>query len=161
MTKLRQQPAHNPATRVWHNVLGDGSSPSAPPRTPIRTKRSGDRQSARQSAGLVRAFGLRNTAIGFGRPFRPCCLWDPQTRSWRGHRDRHQTARSTDETEHRCLAGPLDGRIAQAGDADATWQSTARDRTSGENLLLVCLLMAPPSQELMEPPANPGRFSEA
>jgi hypothetical protein len=33
-------------------------------------------------------------------------------------------ARSTDETEHRCLAGPLDGRIAQAGDADAVWQST-------------------------------------
>ena len=82
------------------------------------------RQLARQSAGLVRAFGLRNTAIGFGRPFRPCCLWDPQTRSWRGHRDRHQTARSTDETEHRRLAGPLDGRIAQAGDADAVWQST-------------------------------------
>src|SRR5205823_4650783 len=36
---------------------------------------------------------------------------------------------------------------------------TARDRTSGENLLLVCLLMAPPSQELMEwmpLPAAPG-----
>jgi hypothetical protein len=33
-------------------------------------------------------------------------------------------------------------------------QLTARERTSGENLLLVCLLMAPPSQEL-EPPANP------
>src|SRR5260221_8421338 len=34
---------------------------------------------------------------------------------------------------------------------------TARERISGENLLLVCLLMAPPSQEL-EPPINPGRF---
>src|SRR3981189_1037672 len=34
---------------------------------------------------------------------------------------------------------------------------TARERTSGENLLLVCLLMAPPSQEL-EPPASPERF---
>ena len=33
-------------------------------------------------------------------------------------------ARLTDETEHRCLAGPLDWRIAQAGDADAAWQST-------------------------------------
>ena len=37
-------------------------------------------------------------------------------------------------------------------------QRTARARTSGENLLLVCLLMAPPSQEL-EPPANPERFN--
>src|SRR5262245_29582309 len=35
---------------------------------------------------------------------------------------------------------------------------TARERTSGENLLLVCLLMAPLSQ-LLEPPANPERFS--
>jgi hypothetical protein len=35
---------------------------------------------------------------------------------------------------------------------------TARARTSGENLLLVCFVMAPPSQEL-EPPINPGRFS--
>src|SRR4030081_2699072 len=30
-------------------------------------------------------------------------------------------------------------------------------RTSGENLLVVLLVMAPPSQEL-EPPAIPGRF---
>src|SRR5262245_32380469 len=35
---------------------------------------------------------------------------------------------------------------------------TARDRTSGENLLLVCLFIAPPSQE-MAPPANPGPFT--
>ncbi len=35
---------------------------------------------------------------------------------------------------------------------------TARDRTSGENLLLVCFIMAPSSQEL-EPPANPERFT--
>src|SRR5262245_22200946 len=34
---------------------------------------------------------------------------------------------------------------------------TARERTSGENLLLVCLLMAPLSQ-VLEPPANPARF---
>jgi hypothetical protein len=27
MTNLRQQPAHNPCRAVWHNVLGDGSSP--------------------------------------------------------------------------------------------------------------------------------------
>jgi hypothetical protein len=32
-------------------------------------------------------------------------------------------------------------------------------RTSGENLFVVLLMAAPPSQEL-EPPANPGRFSE-
>jgi hypothetical protein len=31
-------------------------------------------------------------------------------------------------------------------------------RTSGENLFVVLLVMAPPSQEL-EPPANPGRFN--
>lgn len=31
-------------------------------------------------------------------------------------------------------------------------------RTSGENLFVVLLMMAPPSQEL-EPPANPGRFT--
>ena len=35
---------------------------------------------------------------------------------------------------------------------------TARARTSGENLLLVCFVMAPPSQEL-EPPINPERFN--
>src|SRR5512140_3705519 len=34
---------------------------------------------------------------------------------------------------------------------------TARVRTSGENLFVVLLVMAPSSQEL-EPPANPGRF---
>src|SRR5262245_56819800 len=35
---------------------------------------------------------------------------------------------------------------------------TARVRISGENLFVVLLVMAPPSQEL-EPPINPGRFS--
>jgi ABC-type transport system substrate-binding protein len=35
---------------------------------------------------------------------------------------------------------------------------TARDRTSGENLFVVGLLIAPSSQGL-EPPANPERFS--
>ncbi|WP_247387070.1 MULTISPECIES: hypothetical protein, partial [unclassified Bradyrhizobium] len=35
-----------------------------------------------------------------------------------------------------------------------------RARTSGENLFVVLLVMAPSSQEL-EPPANPGRFSHA
>src|SRR3954447_2976844 len=34
------------------------------------------------------------------------------------------------------------------------------DSTSGENLFVVLLMMAPPSQEL-EPPANPGRFIAA
>jgi hypothetical protein len=38
--------------------------------------------------------------------------------------------------------------------------SEKQERTSGENLLLVCLLMAPSSQEL-EPPANPERFTGA
>src|SRR6185503_7649655 len=37
----------------------------------------------------------------------------------------------------------------------STTSRTAQERTSGENLLLVCLLMAPPSQGL-EPPANRG-----
>jgi hypothetical protein len=37
--------------------------------------------------------------------------------------------------------------------------TAARERTSGENLL-VCLLMAPPPQEL-EPPANPERFTSS
>src|SRR6202789_3947232 len=35
---------------------------------------------------------------------------------------------------------------------------TARARTSGENLFVVLLVMAPPSLEL-EPPANQGRFT--
>src|SRR5204862_990570 len=35
---------------------------------------------------------------------------------------------------------------------------TARSRTSGENLFVVLLVIAPPSQEL-EPPTNPGRFN--
>ncbi|WP_205411719.1 hypothetical protein, partial [Sphingomonas carotinifaciens] len=35
---------------------------------------------------------------------------------------------------------------------------TARARTSGENLFVVLLIQAPPSQEL-EPPTNPGRFT--
>ncbi len=34
---------------------------------------------------------------------------------------------------------------------------TARSRTSGENLFVVLLIVAPLSQEL-EPPANPARF---
>ena len=43
----------------------------------------------------------------------------------------------------------------------ASWSSTirtARARTSGENLFVVLLVSAPPSQEL-EPPTNPGRIS--
>ena len=37
---------------------------------------------------------------------------------------------------------------------------TARDRTSGENLFVVGLLIAPSPQGL-ESPANPARFTEA
>lgn len=36
----------------------------------------------------------------------------------------------------------------------------ARPRASGENLFVVLLVMAPPSQQL-EPPINPGRFTSA
>jgi hypothetical protein len=35
---------------------------------------------------------------------------------------------------------------------------TARSRTSGANLFVVLLIVAPSTQEL-EPPANPGRFT--
>jgi hypothetical protein len=37
-------------------------------------------------------------------------------------------------------------------------QSNRALRTSGENLLVVLFMVAPPSQEL-EPPANAGRFT--
>src|SRR5262245_47820312 len=49
---------------------------------------------------------------------------------------------------------------AHCDECSPSWSTTirtARARTSGENLLLVCFVMAPPSQEL-EPPINPGRF---
>src|SRR5262245_65099402 len=49
---------------------------------------------------------------------------------------------------------------AHRDECSPSWSTTirtARARTSGENLLLVCFVMAPPSQEL-EPPINPGRF---
>src|SRR5688500_7918059 len=51
--------------------------------------------------------------------------------------------------------------IAAHCDGCSAWWSktmrTARDRTSGENLFVVGLLIAPSSQGL-EPPANPARF---
>src|SRR5205085_1789429 len=53
--------------------------------------------------------------------------------------------------------------VAHRDGCKCSWSRTsrtARERISGKNLLLVCLLMAPPSQEL-EPPINPGRFSIA
>ena len=45
----------------------------------------------------------------------------------------------------------FDGTVSFGGTRNA------RVRTSGENLFVVLLVMAPSSQEL-EPPANPGRF---
>src|SRR6266481_8310987 len=51
--------------------------------------------------------------------------------------------------------------VAHRDGCSCSWSRTsrtARERISGENLLLVGLLMAPPSQEL-EPPINPGRFT--
>src|SRR5436190_10940980 len=59
------------------------------------------------------------------------------------------------------ILAAIDMIAVQRDGCSCSWSRTsrtARDRTSGENLLLVCLLMAPPSQEL-EPPANPGRFN--
>jgi hypothetical protein len=61
------------------------------------------------------------------------------------------------------LHGQTETIVAHRDGCSCSWSRTsrtARVRTSGENLLLVCLLMAPPSQEL-EPPANPGQFSVA
>ena len=40
---------------------------------------------------------------------------------------------------------------------EPTLNRPARARTSGENLFVILLIMAPPSQEL-GPPENPGRF---
>ena len=55
-------------------------------------------------------------------------------------------------------------RLAKHNDRRSQWLKelaairTARSRTSGENLFLVCLVMAELSQKL-EPPKIPGRFS--
>src|SRR5580658_10548901 len=57
----------------------------------------------------------------------------------------------------------IDDNAAQREACSASCSSTirtARSRTSGENLFVVLLVMAPSSQEL-EPPANPGRFNPA
>ena len=63
----------------------------APPRTPIRTECSGDSSISPPIGGsLCGRLVSRTRQLGFGRPFRPCCLWGPQTRSWRGHRDCHK-----------------------------------------------------------------------
>lgn len=57
----------------------------------------------------------------------------------------------------------IDTIACQREGYSASWSSTirtARARTSGENLFVVLLVMAPSSQEL-RPPAKPGRFSPA
>src|SRR5664279_3368576 len=54
----------------------------------------------------------------------------------------------------------IETTAAQREACSPSWSRTirtARVRTSGENLFVVLLVMAPPSQEL-EPPAIPGRF---
>src|SRR5262245_8245070 len=59
------------------------------------------------------------------------------------------------------ILAAIDMIAANRDECSPSWSRiirTARARTSGENLLLVCFVMAPPSQEL-EPPLNPGRFT--
>ena len=54
----------------------------------------------------------------------------------------------------------IDETAAQRGECWASWSSTirmARLRSSGENLFVVLLMIAPLSQKL-KPPANPVRF---
>ena len=51
--------------------------------------------------------------------------------------------------------------VAQQEECPPSWSSTIRTahaHTSGENLFVVLLVIAPSSQEL-EPPANPARFT--
>src|SRR5262249_8698006 len=59
------------------------------------------------------------------------------------------------------ILAAIDMIAAHRDECSPSWSTTirpARARTSEENLLLVCFVMAPPSQEL-EPPINPGRFN--
>src|SRR5262249_42196405 len=59
------------------------------------------------------------------------------------------------------ILAAIDMIAAHRDECSPSWSTTirtARARTSGENLLLVCFVIAPPSQEL-EPPINPGRFT--
>src|SRR5271156_6437107 len=59
------------------------------------------------------------------------------------------------------ILGAIDRIVAQRDGCSCSCsrtRRTARLRTSGENLFVVLLMAAPPSQEL-EPPANPGRFT--
>src|SRR6202789_1429383 len=58
------------------------------------------------------------------------------------------------------ILAAIDETAAQREACSPSWSKTirtARARTSEENLLVVLLVMAPPSQEL-KPPTNPGRF---
>src|SRR3984885_15730556 len=59
------------------------------------------------------------------------------------------------------IFGAIDRIVAQRDGCSCSCsrtRRTARLRTSGENLFVVLLMAAPPSQEL-EPPANTGRFN--
>lgn len=96
----------------------------APPRTPIRTERSGDSStcppigglragiwSLEQDNWLWQAF-FTLLSLGSSNPFP--ARTSQLTPAW---------ARSTGHTEHRLLAGPFDWRIAQWSDADAPGRS--------------------------------------
>ena len=125
MTKIRQQPAHNPCRAVWHNVLGDGSSPLSP------TTHSHSNRVFRRFVDLPANWrGARGRAVSGTGQFALAGLFAPVVSGVRkpvpgaGIAIATSRARSTDQTEHRILARPLDWRIAKAGDADAAWQST-------------------------------------
>ena len=65
MTKLRQQPAHHPCRAVWHNVLGDGSSPLSPTTHSCATGDFPETDKGPAIGGLLRLrFGLRETVSG-------------------------------------------------------------------------------------------------
>jgi hypothetical protein len=86
MTNLRQQPAHNPCRAVWHNVLGDGSSPLSPTTHSFEPRDFPETAEEAAIGGILRLrFGLRGdlsglTAIlgglslGRGIPFPRCRL---------------------------------------------------------------------------------------
>src|SRR4051794_5367273 len=66
MTKIPQQPAHNPCRAVWHNVLGDGSSPLSPTTHSFEPRDFPETAKEPAIGGLLRLrFGLR------GDRFRP------------------------------------------------------------------------------------------
>ena len=97
----------------------------APPRTPIRTECSGDSSISPPIGGSRGGHLVSRTGAWFWLAFfAPIVSGVRKLVPGAGIALDAIRARLTDETEHRCLAGPLDWRIAQAGDADTEWQST-------------------------------------